>query len=77
MKEFGQSCYESYVYFNFDEEDELKSIFEVKVNLLGKQPSVIHLVTTKNWAKSGLVVSDYIKTIPKEKARKTTIFRAF
>ena len=21
MKEFGQSCYESYVYFNFDEED--------------------------------------------------------
>ena len=28
MKEFGQSCYESYVYFNFDEEDELKSIFE-------------------------------------------------
>ena len=29
MKEFGQSCYESYVYFNFDEEDELRSIFEV------------------------------------------------
>lgn len=28
MKEFGQSCYENYVYFNFDEEDELKSIFE-------------------------------------------------
>ena len=24
MKEFGQSCYESYVYLNFDEEDELK-----------------------------------------------------
>ena len=29
MKEFGQSFYESYVYFNFDEEDELRSIFEV------------------------------------------------
>ena len=28
MKEFGQNYYESYVYFNFDEEDELKSIFE-------------------------------------------------
>ncbi len=28
MKEFGQSQYDSYVYFNFDEEDELKSIFE-------------------------------------------------
>ena len=26
MKEFGQSQYDSYVYFNFDEEDELKSI---------------------------------------------------
>ena len=32
MKEFGQSCYESYVYFNFDEEDELKSIFETNKN---------------------------------------------
>ena len=30
MKEFGQSCYKSFVYFNFDEEDELKSIFEAK-----------------------------------------------
>ena len=28
MKEFGQSCYQHTVYFNFDEEDELKSIFE-------------------------------------------------
>lgn len=27
MKEFGRTCYENYVYFNFDEEDELKSIF--------------------------------------------------
>ncbi len=32
MKEFGQSCYESYVYFNFDEETELKSIFEANKN---------------------------------------------
>ncbi len=32
MKEFGQNYYESYVYFNFDEEDELKSIFEVNKN---------------------------------------------
>ena len=29
MKEFGRTCYENFVYFNFDEEDELKSIFEV------------------------------------------------
>lgn len=32
MKEFGQNYYENYVYFNFDEEDELKSIFEVNKN---------------------------------------------
>lgn len=34
MKEFGTSCYENYVYFNFDEEDELKSIFEINKNPL-------------------------------------------
>lgn len=28
MKEFGQSCYENFVYFNFDEEAALNSIFE-------------------------------------------------
>ena len=32
MKEFGQSCYQHTVYFNFDEEDELKSIFETNKN---------------------------------------------
>lgn len=32
MKEFGRSCYDSFAYFNFDEEDELKSIFETNKN---------------------------------------------
>lgn len=32
MREFGKSAYDNYVYFNFDEEDELKSIFEVNKN---------------------------------------------
>lgn len=32
MKEFGSNYYKSYVYFNFDEEDELKSIFETNKN---------------------------------------------
>ena len=32
MKEFGTSCYDHVVYFNFDEEDELKSIFETNKN---------------------------------------------
>lgn len=32
IKEFGQNYYDNYVYFNFDEEDELKSIFETNKN---------------------------------------------
>lgn len=32
MKEFGRSCYQNFVYFNFDEEDELHSIFETNKN---------------------------------------------
>lgn len=32
MKEFGKNYYSGYVYFNFDEEDELKSIFETNKN---------------------------------------------
>lgn len=32
MKEFGKSYYDDFVYFNFDEEDELKSIFETNKN---------------------------------------------
>jgi len=32
MKEFGKQFYKNFVYFNFDEEDELKSIFETNKN---------------------------------------------
>lgn len=32
MKEFGKSRYKSFVYFNFDEEDELRSVFEANKN---------------------------------------------
>ena len=32
MKEFGQNYYDNFVYFNFDEEDELKSVFETNKN---------------------------------------------
>jgi len=32
MKEFGKTYYNSYAYFNFDEDDELKSIFEINKN---------------------------------------------
>lgn len=32
VKEFGKSCYQNFVYFNFDEEDELRSIFAANKN---------------------------------------------
>ncbi|MBQ6795086.1 MAG: ATP-binding protein [Clostridia bacterium] len=32
MKDFGQNHYQSFVYFNFDEDDDLKSIFESNKN---------------------------------------------
>lgn len=32
MKEFGKNFYKSFVYFNFNEEDELKSLFETNKN---------------------------------------------
>jgi len=32
MKEFGETQYKNYVYYNFDEEDELRSIFEANKN---------------------------------------------
>ena len=32
MQALGQTCYANYVYFNFDEEDELKSIFQANKN---------------------------------------------
>lgn len=61
MKEFGNNFYESYVvYFNFDKEDELKSIFEINRNpqrivellslLVGKKtfPILSRFLTTAN-----------------------------
>lgn len=32
MKEFGRSYYDNYVYFNFDEDDDIKSIFQTNKN---------------------------------------------
>ena len=32
MHEFGKNYYADYVYYNFDEEDELKSIFDINKN---------------------------------------------
>ena len=32
MKEFGKNYYDNYVYFNFDEDNDIKSIFEINKN---------------------------------------------
>ena len=34
MQEFGRTCYEDYVYFNFEEEEEPRSIFQRNKNPL-------------------------------------------
>lgn len=51
MKEFGENYYDSYVYFNFDEEDELKSIGKAEVlsggygEFAGRLPAVLRRVS--------------------------------
>lgn len=64
MKEFGKSCYENFVYFNFDEEDELKSIFEAN-----KKPQrIIELLSliagVKILPKKTLVIFDEVQECP-------------
>lgn len=64
MKEFGQNCYESYVYFNFDEEDNLKSIFETNKN----PHRIIELLSLisgeKISSKETLIIFDEIQECP-------------
>lgn len=64
MKEFGKSCYENFVYFNFDEEDELKSIFEANKN----PQRIIELLSliagVKILPKKTLVVFDEVQECP-------------
>ena len=64
MKEFGQNCYDNFVYFNFDEEDELKSIFETNKN----PARIIELLSMISGSKiqSGktLIIFDEIQECP-------------
>lgn len=64
MKEFGRSCYDHFVYFNFEEEDELKSIFEIN-----KTPErILELLSliagVKILPKETLVIFDEIQECP-------------
>ena len=64
MKEFGKDFYESALYFNFDEEDDLKSIFESNKN----PHRIIELLGlirgTKIEAGKTLIILDEIQECP-------------
>ena len=64
MKEFGQNCYDNFVYFNFDEEDELKSIFETNKN----PARIIELLSMISGSKiqpgNTLIIFDEIQECP-------------
>ena len=64
MREFGQTCYDSFAYFNFDEEDELKSLFESNKN----PQRIIELLSLINGQKilpgKTLVIFDEIQECP-------------
>ena len=64
MKEFGRNYYDDYVYFNFDEEDELKSIFETNKN----PHRIVELLSMINGKKilpeNTLIIFDEIQECP-------------
>ena len=64
MKEFGKEYYDDFVYFNFDEEDELKSIFEAN-----KDPHrIVELLSMiagkKIYPENTLIIFDEIQECP-------------
>ena len=64
MKEFGKNYYTSYVYFNFDEEDDLKSIFETNKNP-HRIVELLSLISGKKiLPKETLIIFDEIQECP-------------
>lgn len=64
MKEFGKNHYKSYVYFNFDEEDELKSIFEANKNPHRIIELLSMIVGEKILPSDTLIIFDEIQECP-------------
>ena len=64
MKEFGENCYEDYVYFNFDEEDELKSIFEINKNPQRIIELLSMIANKKILPEKTLIIFDEIQECP-------------
>ncbi|OLR56002.1 hypothetical protein BHK98_07975 [Hornefia porci] len=64
MKEFGECEYDSFVYFNFDEEEELKSIFEKNKNP-HRIVEILSLISGKKIVpEDTLIVLDEIQECP-------------
>lgn len=64
MKEFGKEHYENYVYFNFDEEDELKSIFQTNKNPMRVIELLSIIAGVKILPGSTLIIFDEIQECP-------------
>lgn len=64
MKEFGQNYYKNYVYFNFDEEDELRSIFETNKNPHRIIELLSMIAAEKILPEETLVIFDEIQECP-------------
>lgn len=64
MKEFGQSYYDNFVYFNFDEDDELKSIFKVNKNPHRIIDLLSLIAETKIFPEKTLIIFDEVQECP-------------
>lgn len=64
MKEFGQNYYEGYVYFNFDEEDALKSVFEANKNPQRIVELLSMIAGEKIQPQTTLIIFDEIQECP-------------
>ena len=64
MKEFGRTNYKSFVYFNFDEEDELKSIFESNKNPTRIIELLSLIAGEKIFPQDTLIIFDEVQECP-------------
>ena len=64
MKEFGREHYENFVYFNFDEEDELASIFKVNKNPARRIELLSIIAGVKILPERTLIIFDEIQECP-------------
>ena len=64
MKEFGRNYYNSFVYLNFDEEDELKSIFEANKNPQRIIELLSMIAGEKIYPEKTLIIFDEIQECP-------------